>query len=413
MARMIERCRICGNSELVQILDLGLQVLTGVFPKRRDQAVAAGPLQLVKCTGADVAICGLVQLAHSYEPSEMYGTDYGYRSSLNASMVRHLSEQVGRICKKAPLRPGDLVVDIGSNDGTTLAAYPADQYDLLGVDPTGAKFRDFYPPHVKLIGEFFTRETVRVQLGPRRARVVTSFSMFYDLEQPGEFMREVMDLLEDDGIWILEQSYLPTMLETNGYDTVCHEHLEYYSLAQIKWMTDRARAKIVDVEFNHVNGGSFAVTIAKAGAPQPEMPELPKLLAREREAGLGGLAPYRAFAQRSAKSRHDLRGFFDRAKREGATVGALGASTKGNVLLQYCNATEADISCIGEVNPDKFGAFTPGTLIPIVPEVELLASKPDYLLVLPWHFRPFFEASAQFEGQRLVFPLPQLAIQDR
>jgi len=410
MARMIDRCRMCNNAELVSILDLGQQVLTGVFPKRRDQAVPAGPLRLVKCVGRGASICGLVQLAHSYELSEMYGANYGYRSGLNPTMVRHLNGKVNRICKTAPLRRGDLVIDIGSNDGTTLAAYPAERYDLLGVDPTGAKFRDFYPPHAQVITEFFTREVVRARMGARRARVVTSFSMFYDLEQPTEFMRDVLDVLEDDGVWILEQSYLPTMLETNGYDTVCHEHLEYYSLAQIKWMTDLGDAKIVDVEFNDVNGGSFSVTIARTRAPQPETPELPALLARERAAGLSGLAPYRAFAERAARSRRDLRGFFDRTRREGTTVGALGASTKGNVLLQYCDATEADILCIGEVNPDKFGAFTPGTLIPIVPEAELLARKPDYLLVLPWHFRAFFEASPLFKGQRLVFPLPQLAI---
>jgi NDP-4-keto-2,6-dideoxyhexose 3-C-methyltransferase len=140
------------------------------------------------------------------------------------------------------------------------------------------------------------------------------------------------------------------------------------------------------------------------------MLELPALLARERAAGLKGLAPYRAFAERTARSRGDLRRFFETTKREGTTVGALGASTKGNVLLQYCDASQADISCIGEVNPDKFGSFTPGTLIPIVPEAELLARKLDYVLVLPWHFRSFFEASPRFKGQRLVFPLPQLVI---
>lgn len=341
----------------------------------------------------------------------MYGADYGYRSGLNPSMVRHLRGKVARICQTAPLRSGDLIIDIGSNDGTTLAAYPPNQYDLLGVDPTGAKFRAFYPRHVQLIPEFFTRDVVRARFGARRARVVTSFSMFYDLEQPAEFMCEVLDILEDDGIWVFEQSYLPSMLENNSYDSVCHEHLEYYSLAQIKWMSDRAGGKIVDVEFNDVNGGSFAITLARASAPQPEIAELPALLARERLAGYHSLAPYQAFADRVAKSGQALRAFLDQARRDAVTVGGLGASTKGNVLLQYCKATEADISCIGEVNPDKFGAFTPGTLIPIVPEAELLARKPYYLVVLPWHFRKFFEASPQFKGQRLVFPLPNLAIQ--
>jgi len=409
----LDCCRICGNDELLAVIQLGQQALTGVFPKQRDQFVRKGPLQVLKCLPRDGAGCGLVQLAHSYDPKEMYGATYGYRSGLNASMVRHLAEKVARIRETAPLRRGDLVIDIGSNDGTTLAAFPVDQYDLLGIDPLGAQFRSFYPSHVQLITDFFTREVVRAHVGARRARVVTSFAMFYDLEKPAEFMREVLEVLEDDGIWVLEQSYLPTMLETNGYDTICHEHLEYYSLTQIKWMTDRARAKIIDVEFNDVNGGSFSVTITRAGAPQPEMADLAKLVARERMAGLDGLAPYRAFAERVAQSRLDLRDLFDQARREGATVCGLGASTKGNVVLQYCNATEADICCIGDVNPDKFGAFTPGTLIPIVPEAEVLARKPDYLLVLPWHFRAFFEESPQFRGQRLVFALPRLAIRDR
>jgi NDP-4-keto-2,6-dideoxyhexose 3-C-methyltransferase len=313
----------------------------------------------------------------------MYGANYGYRSGLNASMVRHLTAKVAHILATAPLRDGDLIVDIGSNDGTTLAAYPAGRYELLGVDPTGAKFRDYYLPHVGLIADFFTLANVQARVGARRARVITSFSMFYDLEAPFDFMREVLSLLEDDGIWVLEQSYMPAMLAANSYDTVCHEHLEYYGLSQIKWMTDRAGAKIVDVAFNDVNGGSFSVTVAKAGAPQPESPALAGLIAREREQGLDGLAPYCAFAGRVAESRAALRDFLAGARRDGKTVCALGASTKGNVLLQYCALTEADITCIGEVNADKFGAFAPGTLIPIVPEDEMLARRPDYLLVLP------------------------------
>src|SRR5262245_41410750 len=196
MSRKIDRCRICGSDELVPVIDLGEQALTGVFPKQRDQFVRKGPLQLLKCLARNGAGCGLVQLAHSYDPKEVYGATYGYRSGLNASMVRHLAGKVARICETAPLRRGDLVIDIGSNDGTTLAAFPVDQYDLLGIDPTGAKFRSFYPPHVQLITDFFTREVVRAHVGARRARVVASFSMFYDLEKPAEFMCEVLDVLE-------------------------------------------------------------------------------------------------------------------------------------------------------------------------------------------------------------------------
>ncbi len=407
MPQPITRCRVCGNSHLVQFLDLGDMALTGLFPKSREQPVGRGVLQLVKCVGD--GSCGLVQLTCSHEPSEMYGDEYGYRSGLNPSMTKHLHQKVERIRAMAPLRDGDLIVDIGSNDGTTLAAYPIDGYRLLGVDPTGAKFRHHYPPHIELIADFFSLETLRKDIGQKRARVVTSFSMFYDLETPLEFMSEVLRLLEDDGIWVFEQSYLLSMIEANSYDTACHEHLEYYSLSTIKWMADRAGGKILDVEFNGVNGGSFSVTMARQNAPQPEMKELSELLAREQRGGFDGLAPFQAFAERVERSRAALVQFLDGARRSGKLVCGLGASTKGNVLLQYCGLTEDHIACIGEVNPDKFGSFTPGSLIPIVPESELFARKPDHTLVLPWHFRPFFEQSAKLRELNLVFPLPSLS----
>ena len=256
MYTALHACRICANPSLTTFLDLGEQVLTGVFPKTREQAITRGPLQLVKCMGEEA--CGLVQLAHSYDLGEMYGDNYGYRSGLNASMVEHLYAKVARIRAAIELRPGDLVVDIGSNDGTTLGAYPSD-LTLVGVDPTGAKFREFYRPHVHLIPDFFSAQCVLTAFPGKRAKVVTSFSMFYDLEAPMDFMRQVFEVLDEGGIWVFEQSYLATMLDKNSYDTACHEHLEYYALAQIKWMADRVGFKIVDVELNEVNGGSFSV----------------------------------------------------------------------------------------------------------------------------------------------------------
>ncbi|UPJ51907.1 methyltransferase domain-containing protein [Bradyrhizobium sp. 200] len=408
MPRPISRCRVCGNAHLVQILDLGDQALTGIFPSRRDEPIERGPLQLLKCEGAES--CGLVQLGCSFDPNAMYGENYGYRSSLNASMAQHLHRKVERVRSIAPLRSGDLVVDIGSNDGTTLAAYPTATYDLVGIDPAGDKFRKYYVPQVELIADFFSRDILRKKLGPRRARVVTSFAMFYDLEEPLSFMSEVLDLLEHDGIWVFEQSYLPAMIQTNGFDTVCHEHTEYYSLSTIKWMADKAGGKIIDVEFNDVNGGSFSVTMTRSEAPQPEMQGLTELLASEHRAGYEGLEPFKAFADRIATSRDEILKFFHRAQTDGALVCGLGASTKGNVLLQYCGLTEKNIGFIGEVNADKFGCFTPGSLIPILPETELFARKPDYTFVLPWHFRPFFERNAKFNELKLVFPLPKLSV---
>jgi NDP-4-keto-2,6-dideoxyhexose 3-C-methyltransferase len=409
MYTKIEKCRICGNRQLEPVLDLGDQMLTGVFPSRRGEEVTRGPLRLVKCVG-DIEVCGLLQLEHSYDAGEMYGDNYGYRSGLNPSMVAHLRRKVERIGGLVELAPGDLVVDIGSNDSTTLQAYAQPGIDLVGIDPTGAKFRDYYPDHIGLIADFFSAGLIHERFPGRKAKVVTSFSMFYDLEAPMEFMRQVHEILAEDGIWVFEQSYMPAMLRTNSYDTVCHEHLEFYALRQIQWMADRVGFTIVDVEFNDVNGGSFSVTVAKKERGDAMSPEARRVLEAEKAAGLDDLEPYRAFAGRVDRSRDGLRAFLLAAQADGKTVAALGASTKGNVLLQYCGLTESDIVAVGEVNEEKFGHFTPGSWIPIVPEAELLEARPDYLIVLPWHFRDFFERSPAFAGTQLVFPLPELEV---
>ncbi len=409
MYKKISQCRICGNKELECVLDLGEQMLTGVFPRNRNAAVTSGPLRLVKCIG-DAGVCGLLQMEHSYDLGEMYGDNYGYRSGLNASMVAHLHAKVKRILELVDFREGDLVLDIGSNDSTTLQGYPDTGFELVGIDPTGIKFSKYYPPHIKLIPDFFSADLVRKVFNERKAKVITSFSMFYDLEAPMEFMQQVHDVLADDGIWVFEQSYMPTMLDTNSYDTVCHEHLEFYALRQIKWMTDRVGFKILEVEFNGINGGSFSITVQKTLMCGEPLPAVQKILEMEQATGLNGLAPYLAFAERVANSRHDLISFLEKARADGKTVAALGASTKGNVLLQYCGITEALLSCVGEVNPEKYGCLTPGTWIPIVPEAELLSNSPDYLLVLPWHFREFFVNSSHLRGSNLVFPLPALEL---
>ncbi|MBM0106186.1 class I SAM-dependent methyltransferase [Steroidobacter sp. S1-65] len=407
MYQQITECRICKNKQLVEVLDLGVQALTGVFPKSRTQPVSSGPLKLVKCIGED-DVCGLLQLQHTYDLGELYGDNYGYRSGLNASMVAHLQSKVRRILDRVTLPADALIVDIGANDSTTLQAYPAQGCTLVGIDPTATKFQQFYPAHIRLIPEFFSAATLRRHFPDRKASVVTSFSMFYDLEAPLGFMREVAEVLDDEGVWVLEQSYMPTMLLRNSYDTVCHEHLEYYGLKQIKWMTDRADLKIVDVEFNDINGGSFSLMVAKRDSRYPESPAVEQILDEEARTGLHTLRPFNDFARNVAASRTTLRAFLDEARQFGKTICALGASTKGNVLLQYCGITPADIARVGEVNPDKFEAFTPGTLLPIVSEQEVLAMQPDYILVLPWHFRNFFLEHDRFTDRNLIFPLPQL-----
>lgn len=408
MVTKIDKCRICGSKELECVLDLGEQMLTGVFPAKKNADITVGPLRLVKCMSEDG--CGLLQMEHSYDLGEMYGENYGYRSGLNASMVSHLKNKVKNILALASVSEGDLIVDIGSNDSTTLQAYPDLGLTLVGVDPTGIKFHEYYPPHIQLIPEFFSSVLLKERFPDKKAKIITSFSMFYDLESPMQFMQEVYDVLDDDGIWVFEQSYMPTMLEKNSYDTICHEHLEFYALYQIKWMTDRVGFKIIDVEFNEINGGSFSIVVAKSLSNTSVSPEIQKILDNENSLGLHTLIPYNEFATRVASSRDDLLNFIEAAHADGKTVAVLGASTKGNVLLQYCGLTSDKITYVGEVNAEKYGCYTPGTWLPIIPEADLLLQEPDYLLVLPWHFRAFFEKNKLFSKMSLVFPLPNLSV---
>ncbi|MHB8875240.1 MAG: class I SAM-dependent methyltransferase [Myxococcaceae bacterium] len=409
--RAAEHCRICGNPNLVSVLDLGSQSLTGVFPRANAPQPGKGPLELLKCHGPAGSVCDLVQLRHSYDTSAMYGANYGYRSGLNRSMVEHLTAKVRSLTAKVPVGQGDVVLDIGSNDGTTLSCYPTGGATLIGIDPTAAKFARYYPKHVQVVADFFTADNFRKIAGTRKAKIVTSIAMFYDLERPMDFARDVAAVLADDGIWHFEQSYLPSMLAATSYDTICHEHVEYYALHQIKWMTDRAGLRLVDVSLNAVNGGSFAVTVAKAKGGEPVPSAVSQMLEAEAAAGLATLAPYEKFAKDTFRHRHDLLATLARLKKEGKKVFGLGASTKGNVLLQFCGLGAKDLACIAEVNEDKFGCVTPGSAIPIVADVEARAQKPDVFLVLPWHFREgLLEREAAFiaGGGRLLFPLPKI-----
>jgi len=408
MYKKISKCRVC-DGDLVSLMDLGEQALTGVFPRSKDAEVNTGPVELVKCFAKNG--CGLVQLGHSYELSEMYGMNYGYRSGLNASMVRHLHSKVEKILGMDILQPGDLVLDIGSNDATTLRAYPQGPYQLVGIDPTGIKFASYYPAGIELIADFFSAGTVSTRFPGKKAKVITSFSMFYDLEDPVAFALEIERSLDDDGVWIFEQSYLPAMLRTNSFDTICHEHLEFYALKQINWIVAKAGMKVLDVEFNDVNGGSFSITAAKESSKRKQNSGwLAEILAEEVALGLDALDVFDDFNQRVEECKAALMDFLREAKQSGKRVCGLGASTKGNVLLQYFGIDESLLEVIGEVNEDKFGCYTPGTLIPLIPEKQLLSTDPDYLLVLPWHFRSFFESLPALKGRRLVFPLPKFEI---
>jgi hypothetical protein len=326
-------------------------------------------------------------------------------------MIENLRVKAAHLQKLCPLQPGDTVLDIGSNDGTSLGFYPA-EVTRIGFDPSAEKFRKYYQPGVQLVVDFFSAKTFRQQLGARKARIVSSIAMFYDLESPTAFVEQVRDVLAPDGIWHLEQSYLPLMLQVNAYDTICHEHLEYYALRQIKWLTDKFALKIIDVQLNDINGGSFAVTVAHQNSAFPEATAtIEKFLRDERELGLESGTAFEQFKQRVNRHREELPAKLLEIQRHGKLALGYGASTKGNVVLQYCHITPQLLPAILEVNPDKFGCHTPGTKIPIISETEGHARHPDFLLVLPWHFKANVmqrEAAYLKRGGKLLFPLPEI-----
>ncbi len=410
--RAITKCRICGSSALTSVLDLGTQALTGRFPRPQDPDPMSGPLELVLCSDQAHGSCGLLQLRHSYPTEEMYGPTYGYRSSNNRSMVVHLQAKIARLIRIAKPRPGDCVLDIGSSDGTTLKFYGGMGLRRYGIDPSSARYAAEYPADATLIVDFFSAQRVRREAGDLRCKIITSIAMFYDLEDPLSFMREVASLLDIDGVWELEQCYMPLMLARCAYDSVCHEHISYYGLRQIKWMADRSGLKIVDLGVSDINGGSFSVVLARQESGHPEaVPELEAMLRRESEQGYQGLQPYARFAANVARHRADLRAFLARARAEGKRVIGYGASTKGNVVLQYCGVSSADLPAIAEKYPFKYGLVTPGTRIPIVSEEATKRMKPDYLLVLPWYFRDEIVLREQAyvdDGGKLVFVLPSI-----
>ena len=411
--KKINRCRVCENKKLELVIDLGDQALTGLFPLKNEK-VAKGPLTLVRCVkNKKNNACGLLQLLHNYNLSILYGDNYGYRSGLNQSMVSHLETVVEKIKSRVKIKNDDLIIDIASNDGTLLKAYKLKNVDLVGVDPTIKKFKKYYSADIKTIPDFFAAKTIKKRYS-QRAKVVTSIAMFYDLESPTDFMGEIKEILADDGMWVLEQSYMPRMLENTSYDTICHEHIEYYALGQIKWMADKVGFKIIDVELNDTNGASFCVTLAKDNSPyRANTTVVNKILKEEEMRGLNNKKIYSLFEKNVKKHKKELRKFLDSMHKRNKKILGYGASTKGNVILQYCNIDKNDIPFIGDVNEYKFGRFTPGTRIPIISEADAKAMNPDYFMVLPWHFKKnTIEREKEYlkKGGKLFFPLPKLEI---
>ena len=404
---IIRECRICHSTILEDVIDLGNQYITSRFPVHGDFSTPQCPITLCLC-----GQCGLLQLRQTTHASEMYEHEYGYRSGISNTMKTHLKRYHDELVGKVEWEDEDIVLDIGSNDSTFLKFYPKERV-RVGIDPTGKQFAEHYTDEI-LIPDYFTATTFRNRFPTQKCKVVSSIAMFYDLPDPVQFAMDIESILCEEGVWTCEQSYLLNMLDTNSIDTICHEHLEYYALSQIKEIAVRARLKIIDIQFNSSNGGSFRVYFAKQSSTRhQECNELiHSILLKEEQYAIRNRETYHNFHRRCHDEARRLKQFIQTIRENGKQIWIYGASTKGNCTLQFANITKEDIPFAVERNPKKFGKMTPtGTLI--ISEEQMRENPPEYLLVLPWHFRKeIIERESVFleNGGSLIFPFPHLDI---
>lgn len=406
-------CRICGSQSLSRVIDMGVQKLQGSFykPPSRLFSERSIPLSLVRCDPSrDENACGLLQVEHSVPPELLYRL-YWYRSGTNKTMQSHLK---GIVEEVLDIRGGrsDSALDIGCNDGTLLSYYPENTL-CTGVDPSNSIPSS--TNRTRYIRDFFPSVELRNILEGATFDVISSVAMFYDLEDPLAFAQEVKRFLSPGGIWVVEVSYMPQMLKQGSYDSICHEHLEYYSLSTLENLFARAGLKVVRASFNDMNGGSIRCLITHQGCfsyrSDEDLMRLREIRVSEFDMELDIDRPYRLFQDRIERHRTELNKILRELKLAGKTIHVYGASTKGNTILQWCGIDGRLIDCASERNSEKWGLVTPGTEIPIVSEEQSRARKPDYYLVLPWHFQEEFlqrEEATMRGGTTFIFPLPEV-----
>jgi len=401
--KLLERncCRV-SQEPLIDVFDCGF-VPISCFPLPSDPEPEHHPVVLSLCEKS-----GLVQLKHSVDPDEMY-SQYWYMSGVNASMKIALKSIVDAALERSrlPLESNDIVVDIASNDGTLLSFYPSHLYKI-GIDPA----KNIKPQSCDLhINTYFSADAYAAHMKNKKAKIVTSIAMFYDLENPIQFAKDVRAILDDNGLWIIELSYLPTMLEQNSFDTICAEHLEYYSLMSIEYILQEAGMEVEDVELNNINGGSFRLYIRHKGKAI-ETVALSIMRMNEKNYDLTNPSVYYAFASRVEQNKQEMLTFLREQKKIGKKVIGYGASTKGNTLLAYYGIGPDLLPYVADRNPIKWGRQTV-TRIPIISEEEARSMNPDYLIAFPYHFmKEFLERETDFlkRGGKFVTPIPKLTI---
>ena len=412
-------CRVCGSDSLTPVINLGEQYLQGSFIKEGKEVppMRRIPCELVRCNPMiDEKACGLLQMKHTVPPQILYAA-YWYRSGTNNTMrnhMRRLAEETMQILAKQ----NATVLDIGCNDGTLLNCYPAG-FVKYGVDPSDVA-QEVKGENIHVVQDIFPSPQLANVLGRQKVDLITSIAMFYDLEDPVAFCRSVSSILSDDGIWVLEMSYMPAMLKLNMYDTICHEHLEYYSLAVIEKVLGLAELYVFRVELNDINGGSIRCFATHTDNTKyiatANQQVINQIRLQEFDLELETDTPYLVFQNRIDKEKEALRSLLVKLKQDGKRIHVYGASTKGNTILQFCGIDNVLIECAAERNPDKYEARTLGTNIPIVSEAESRALMPDYYLVLPWHFKDEFverEKAMLDNGVGFIFPLPIIEILKR
>src|SRR5712692_9020025 len=400
----ITKCRVCGSSRLDTVLFLGDQFVSDFVTS--DGNSPRGPLELVRCKN-----CGLIQLRHTFSRERLY-RHYWYKSGISATMRSALGDLVAKACQIAKPNPNDLVLDIGCNDGTLLRSYRIRELLLVGFEPAENLVPEARKGTSWIFNDFFTAKTFKQKFGEKKARIVTSVAMFYDLEDPNRFVADVVKILAPDGVWVVQQNYLASMLEHNGFDNVGHEHLEYYTLETMSKLLERHGLEVFDAERNDVNGGSFRTLIARKGkfAIRKSVAEMRR---HETHLALNRHSTYEKFATDIEMIRSQVRNFVAGEVGRGKTVYVYGASNRGNTILQYCGLDHTLIGKAADANPEKWGRKTVGTSIEIVSKEEARNDRPDYFLILPHHFLDEIrqdEKEYLESGGKFIVPLPEFRI---
>ena len=400
----IKYCRICKSKKLLKVFNLGQLAFTGIFPESRNKKIPSGKLSLLHCSN-----CSLLQLSNNFDSNLMYGDNYGYMSSLNKAMEFHLKLKSKYLINTYKINSKKNVLDIGSNDGTFLKFFNK-KNNLFACDPTIKKFKNFYRKDINLFPNFFSADI----FSGKKFDLITSIAMFYDLPDPLMFARDIESILKNDGVWHIEMSYMPSMIKKNSYDTICHEHLEYYSIKSLSYLMKKANLKIINVSFNEVNGGSISLDVAKNKSNlYKKSPMVDWLLKRETMHGYNSHLVQKAFYQKCKNHKTLLKDLLVMLNKNGNKIYGYGASTKGNVILQYCKINNSLIRNVVEVNKFKYGRYTPGSKIKIISEKDAKKNPPDYFLVLPWHFKDHIinkEKKFLNNGGKFIFPLPEIEI---